>query len=375
MAIKAKASRRFEPLEEKRMLAGDVLVNLVNGSLNIQGDELDNQIAITSGPEPGSYLIRGLEGTTVRLGDGGANETPTTAPETGLVVEGVRRDVRVAMNAGDDTVLIDDANFRGNLTIRTGEGADTVRVGILPDDGPGIDPADPGAELDEKPAEASIERSVRIGRSLQIGTGSGDDTVVVGEAGIGRHLRVATGEGADTVRLGPALRPASDDPLAESGEPVDGPAAVAVRGTVSTHLGAGEDSLVANSVRSRGFRANGGADADSMRLSEIDAAFLSLHGGRGDASDDIVARGLRARVTTIHTGGGDDQVALVDSAFGLLRVGLGSGDDTLALGGVTARAAILSGGPGEGDALRDLGENELRRRHVRGFELPADSEA
>ena len=44
------------------------------------------------------------------------------------------------------------------------------------------------------------------------------------------------------------------------------------------------------------------------------------------------------------------------------------------MGGVKAQLALLSGGPGEGDVLNDLGENMIRHQRAVGFELPAVEE-
>jgi hypothetical protein len=100
-------SLAFEKLESKQMLAGDVVVSVVEGNLIIEGDELGNQIAVSSGEGAGAYVIRGLEGTTVKLGEDGA-----PAPETGLVVEGVRGHVRINLGEGDDAVSVTDHRHR-----------------------------------------------------------------------------------------------------------------------------------------------------------------------------------------------------------------------------------------------------------------------
>ena len=94
-------SLAFEKLESKQMLAGDVIVSVVEGNLIIEGDELGNQIAVSSGEAAGTYIIRGLEGTTVKLGEDGE-----PAPETGLVVEGVRGHVRINLGDGDDALTV-----------------------------------------------------------------------------------------------------------------------------------------------------------------------------------------------------------------------------------------------------------------------------
>ena len=65
-------------------------MSVVEGRLIVEGDELGNQIAITAGPEPGSYAVHGLDGTNVIL------QPPPVDPAGGepmstVVVHGVRR--------------------------------------------------------------------------------------------------------------------------------------------------------------------------------------------------------------------------------------------------------------------------------------------
>ena len=75
---------RFESLEQRQLLAGDVLVNVVRGNLVIEGDAEGNEIAVTAGVERGAFLVTGLNGTTVHQ-DG---QTPASE----VTITGVRRD-------------------------------------------------------------------------------------------------------------------------------------------------------------------------------------------------------------------------------------------------------------------------------------------
>lgn len=356
---------RIESLEQKQLLAGDVLVNVVNGALNIQGDDLDNQIAVSSGQEPGTYLIRGLNGTNVIMaGDDTTDDTTgdTTngaAPERAVVVEGVRRGIRANMGDGDDTVILNDLRVRRSVSINTGAGDDNVLVGVQPPDGPGPMPA----ATDAVEEDAATDVSVAIRGSLNIRTGLGSDDVAINNTRGGGRLRVAAGADADTVRIG---RPevAADD----TGEPGDGEelvtaaddatatpeADVAFRRGVRVHLGAGQDTLAVNDLSTRHLRAHGGEGDDTMRLNGVHSRTIAVYGGRGDGADTV---GIR------------------DSATHVLFAALGDGDDTLNLGGVRAQLALLSGGAGDGDTLNELGENRIRYQRAIGFELGSDSEA
>ena len=331
------ARLRFEQLEEKKLLAGDVTVSVVAGALVVEGDELGNQVAISSGEAPGEYLITGLDGTNVQLEGDDAIDTEIGEPGDPVVVSGVRRGVHVATFEGDDTVILEDAQIRGNVTIRTGEGSDYVRVGAIRSG-----PSEDGLSLEFS------EATVSIGRSLLIRTGAENDSVELG----GRLVEV--------------------EPVEEEGEG-DGEIApsLLVRGHTFVGLGDGQDSLIADAVHSRwGLSANGGLDDDDIQVSNSHLMFLGIRGGAGESTDTVGVQNTRARAAAIVTGNGQDSVEVTDSAFGMLGIHLGAGDDTLSIGGTSARLAVLLGGDGDGDTWNNAGDNEFNRRIVRGFEFP-----
>jgi hypothetical protein len=331
---------RLESLEHKKMLAGDVFVSFAQGTLQIEGDELANQVAISSGETPGSYVITGLQDTSVTLVDGDGNpvDPPADAAENVVVVEGVRRGIRANMGDGDDVVNVNDLRTRSNVSIRTGEGDDVVRVGVRPEVTDG--------ETDETAPIA--EPDVVIGGSLRIGTAAGEDRVVINHTNVGRALSVATGTEDDTVRIGRG-EPAEADSADEAP-----PATADVRaGRTHIHLGQGDDSARIQDLHTRNLGVRGGQGDDAIGIEGVRARGIHVHGGRGAGADTVVIR---------------------DSVTSSLFAALGDGDDTLTMGGVKARLALLFGGQGEADTLNDLGDNMIRHQRAIGFELPADEE-
>jgi hypothetical protein len=362
-------------------MAGDVSVSVVGGQLVIEGDELGNQIAITSGTEPGSYVVHGLEGTNVILQPPADPTDPALAGESDgdsmsmVVVHGVRG-ARIAMGDGNDRVVLREARFHGDVGIRMGMGDDQVVVGPLrqtmPEPAP-LATADGEAPPDEMPM---LRPSVGVGGSLRIGTGEGSDRVHVASASIRGTLGVATDGGNDIVVLG---KPATDAPV----EPVAtfdplGPvdpmlrgAALRVAGGIHIELGEGDDGLTVNMVGAAGgLSADGGLGGDHLgvRASRVGRALL-LFGGEGEGADHVVVNHVAAHVAGIRTGAGNDTVRIIDSLFHLLGVALDGGNDSLAVEGNKAYAAVLLGGEGE-DTLLGLSHNRFRRQLVRGFELP-----
>jgi hypothetical protein len=322
---------RLESLEQKQMLAGDVTVSVVNGVLTLQGDELDNQVAVSAGEAAGTFIIRGLDGTLLHVGDAeGASE---------LVVEGVRRGMVANMGAGNDALRINEASFRGNVAINMGEGDDRVAIGVVPEVAESSLTTDGDAAIDLP--------SVQFGQNLVIRTGSGNDTVVINNTRGRGILGLSTGEGDDTVRLG-----LSSETTEEAAELNDEVLVSFVHG-VALDLGAGADGLFVNQLRSGGFHANGGAGADTMRINGVKTHVMNVAGGAGEDADSVV---------------------LNDVATRMLTVNLGAGDDSLTLSGVKAQLALLNGGRGEADTLTLLGENLIRHRRVVGFEVTNPSE-
>ena len=265
-------SLRFEQLEEKKMLAGDVAVSVVDGTLQIEGDDLDNQIVVSSGAAPGEYLIRGLDGTVVELADApDPDDSPPAegeAPENAVVVTGVRRGIHIAMDDGDDSVVLHNARVRGNVAINTGDGADHVRVGLPPTPLPKPAPAEGEEVADGMPA------GVSIGRSLVIRTGDGDDTVLLG----GRpQVETELGtEGAEATEDG-----------------TQGGATLRVGQNLTVVLGDGEDKLTTGAVQVRRLlTARGGDGTDSVSLNHVHAAMASIGTGDGDDEGRYLGLGL-----------------------------------------------------------------------------------
>lgn len=346
-----------ERLESKDLLAGDVMVSVVGGHLLVQGDAEANQIAVSSGAEPGSYLIAGRDGTTVSMADGSASGDQ-------LTVEGVRGNVRIVLGEGDDAVRINDAMFRRNVTIAMGAGDDRVLIGVpAPDDG-----AAEAETSDEAPGA-----HVAIRGALTILTDGGEDVVRVGDATVGQVLSVATGADADRVVLG--AEPPTTPEAAVAASTDDGDAGQAPHllraGGISVLLGDGDDAARLHDVGARyGASIVGGPGSDNITLSHVDAGLsLLVHGGRGEGADDIALQDVAARFAWVGTGDGADAVRIADSAFTALAVSTGAGDDTLNVSGTTARWAAFLGGPGE-DTLNEGNANQFGRKLVRSFELP-----
>jgi hypothetical protein len=116
--------RRFEMLEDRRLLAGNVTAALVGTDLVIDGDAAANAISVVETANDGEFTITGLNdagGTPTSINNGAPNGSATIAGVTG--------DIIVNLLAGDDSATLTSINHTGNLTIDAGAGNDTLAVG------------------------------------------------------------------------------------------------------------------------------------------------------------------------------------------------------------------------------------------------------
>jgi hypothetical protein len=258
------------------MLAGDVTVSQVGANLFIQGDDLANQVVITSGEAAGSYVIRGFEGTSVTL-----EGSSTPAPETGLVVTGVRGFVNVNTGDGDDEVTIEDAKFRLGLTVATGEGSDDVVV-----------------------------QDTKVGGVLNILTGAGDDSVKIGVAAAPENA-LALPSSAASVQGGFAIDILLGDASAMGSIVVGGGLGADsvdvsdVRAaTLILRGGDGDAADEIDVARAKAFAAVIGTGAGADRVGLVDSAFTSLNVALGSGDDNLSLQKVKARVTALAGGDG-----------------------------------------------------------------------
>jgi len=112
---------KFESLETRQMMAGDVSASVHAGTLCIKGDNLSNGITITAGAIPNQVIITG---TTV----GGSGTTVNGITNAPVAVNNVTMDININMKGGNDTVTINNLTVNGTTNIKTGAGIDTVHV-------------------------------------------------------------------------------------------------------------------------------------------------------------------------------------------------------------------------------------------------------
>src|SRR5215211_1009695 len=178
---------KFESLENRQMMAGDVVGRIHAGTLTLKGDNFSNGITITAGAVPNSVVVTGftpLGGTPTNV-----NGLANTAVTFLNVINGLK----VNMGPGNDEVAINNLNIFGKGKINMGSGVDTVTINnsrfckaLDIDMGPDAD-------------HLTITNTLVDGK-VDIDTGRGCDDVTLTASTFGQ-LDVNLGEDNDTLEI------------------------------------------------------------------------------------------------------------------------------------------------------------------------------
>lgn len=111
----------YRSLEARKLLAGNVFVDLVGTSLVVIGNSESNAVAINLNATTPEILVQGQDNTNVRYSDN---------VFTGSTLNAEISDIFVFANAGDDTVTIDGRSnvTRGELVVSLGHGNDSLYI-------------------------------------------------------------------------------------------------------------------------------------------------------------------------------------------------------------------------------------------------------
>jgi len=207
-----KRSLRFERLEGRLLLAGDVKWALSrSGDLTITGDQnpadVDDSIEIASLGNL-TYRITGIGGTTVK-------------GEASVEIAGVKRNVIVDLKAGNDRVefVSEGGGFAKDVTAKMGDGTDIVEAtnviigGKLTVDmgagdlqevtlnGGSTVAKDVSIKMGDGDDNGVLLEQVTLNKKLTVVTGSGNDSVGVVDSTVKNNISISTGAGVDSIGL------------------------------------------------------------------------------------------------------------------------------------------------------------------------------
>ena len=280
-----RARRRFEGLENRLLMAGDVTVELLGQTLYVTGDNEANHVEI-AGDNAGNLVVTGLDGETLT--------GTTSVPASGV------RSLVVRLNRRADSVSIQNANIPYAITIVGGPGHNDISIGTA---------ADP----------------VTVGNDLTIVTGGGDDTIDISDVEVGRNLVLASGYGDDDVRIQDS----------------------SIDGALVANLGNGANDLELESLDIvRGLAVAAGTGVDSIELSDVAVTFDAAI-STGFGNDTVTLNGLETRRLSVATARGADVVTLNNVTADAFFAELGRGNDRLeGFGSISLARAMMDGGQG-----------------------------
>ena len=243
-----KTSLRLEMLEQRRVLAGNVVADFDGGKLELIGDNQANEIDVNL--DGTDIVVQGLGDTTVN-----GSSDPVVYQRNGDI------DLVAKMEKGDDSIHI-SGTIEGDADIETNEGNDFVGLGPLTVGGDlkiethqgadNIDVTDPLSVSGDTTIKTDQGNDVVrmffadliFGEDLTIETGNGDDGIflMAGPLGqlnfaVGGDFEIKSGKGNDEVGL-----------FASNFFFGPGPALVSVGGDLKVDLGDGNDTFETEST-------------------------------------------------------------------------------------------------------------------------------
>lgn len=323
---------RFESLEDRKLMAGNITASVVNEELVLTGDGLGNAVEVHQ-TALNLYKVKGVDGKTIN-----GKSDKSFSFKAGIVVD---------LKGGDDKFEIGGVLFAddvdGRLKIDMGAGKDTVNIGRAAVDGETT--INTGTEDDKVSVfGASLNK-------LTVNTGSGSDlydtfasnsalTTINMEAGNDKffgssnwaNLKLDTGIGDDTVDFFLATSPGSIDILTgANNDQVTLQATIANAVTLDT--AAGEDKVIFKG----GLKANTASIKTGSENDRVEFDFATMQNAltvdTADGIDTVVATDTTfEKAFTLKTGLGDDVVELNRStALKSMNIDTDKGNDTLTL--------------------------------------------
>lgn len=307
----------FEKLEARCLMAGDVHAEVIDGDLIITGDELDNEVGILPGDNPGEYRVIGRASTDVIIVPDLSLLTQING-QGGVTVGGVTGDIRIMLGGGDDKVLVYGGGLGGVAVAHPGMPTLPVPGNLIVADYAGAN----GVNL----------MGVEAGGDLIVRTGSGDDVVSLSASTAGRRTVLRTGAGDDRITTWDHGSPMAAD--SGAGDDVVSVSTGSVGGNVTIRTGAGDDRVRAFDIDIRGdmvlqtgigddmvtiqdllvrehLRIGTGLGADLVRIGHpFDKLPSDLQAPTMPLQQEF---GVKARTLTISTAAGEDVVGLAAS--------------------------------------------------------------
>jgi hypothetical protein len=340
---KQRARFRFESLESRQMMAGDVAAFVQNGHLflneaagqagqanGVEISQLANgniQVKGLSAPGGAASLINGQQsaeffvtgGLYVNFG-GGQDKIQFQAFGETIKFQEAHINVGVASAAGDadkDDVSLANLKTLGSLTVLTGASDDRISImRTTIGDGSGADRlavmTGAGADAFTLKTESSVLGDVDIQTYDSVGENHADVVSFTGVLRVDKSLAVRLGAGDDYFAVGNLADPMNQNDY------------MLVSRSASIDAGAGADQILiarltvgaASLADAMNIRAGAGQDRVAIDNANFENVHIITYDSLAENDADVVTmqRVSAAGETSVETGGGDDDLFVTDPA-------------------------------------------------------------
>ncbi|NIP70848.1 MAG: hypothetical protein GTO04_17235, partial [Planctomycetales bacterium] len=267
-----KRRAKFECLETRQMLAGNVAAIVTGGDLRLSGDNLDNAVIVSV--VEGDVVVSGLNDTTVN-----GSDTPFVAfSATNTVPD----DLYARLGGGADLLMLSNGLEVSDRVLIRGDsgsaqiGLDSVTIG------------DDLLILGGHSADVVHLNDVRVTDDIRIRLRKGDDVVHIEDTSVA-DLAVSTGLGNDAVVLDTLI--SSDDARIQTGRGMDD--LVIQDAEISDNLfvrtKSGDDFVMVDPSTIGGWAAVslGGGQDSYVDQGPNEYGGLHIRGGRGQDASEI----------------------------------------------------------------------------------------
>ncbi|HEY4311156.1 MAG TPA: hypothetical protein VGN12_17030 [Pirellulales bacterium] len=384
---------RFETLERRALLAGDVTVTVTNHNVLIQSDNQDDTVVI-QGTNNGGIEITSYDGTTIngqnvpfdipsvnnltiKMGDGNDHVALASPIVPTFIIGGgipsqplqqpidIQGNLSISMGKGTDSVDVDYADISWGMTVGLGSGNSSVNV-----------------------------YNTTVNKNVDIRGGNGNDSINLSGTPVIYYTRVSPmplATPASIIGLGP-FQPTPPSNIVTHVQMVS--LGTIIHGSVSIALGNGGDSIGLSQLRVDGsLMMTTGQGRDVISLGVAPTVFtpgsvnligtpattttpstnvtiggvLSLYTGNG--GDDISMDSVQAKGIVLVTGQGADTVSVANATADVFFASLGGGDDSLDVGGGGDNiGSFLAFGGAGNDTFLNATSNSFKHKSLFLFE-------
>ncbi len=318
----------FEPLEDRSLLAGNVVAVLTEGTLTILGDEQANGVTIVYDVASKTHQVLGADcgGSATSV-----NGEPDSGPHGLGNFSGVKH-IQIRLGVGNDRLDFGAADqvytaIAKKLTIEMGSGNDEVVLGRA-----GNDPS----------VGTGVLHRLYVNQGIYVDLGAGDDQLEIANLKTNKSLIIFAGDGNDEITFATEFTP--------TGATAPKLFPVLIRGNMHVQSGQGDDELtILHALIGQHLKVHDPSGAALVNIADVGVE-KKIEIITGHQNDQVLLDYIAADDIKVETNGGNDYVKIDHTRLKRLNVRTGGGSDDLTLrNSRTTQVTYLDGGEGDAD--------------------------